>query len=191
MMIDLSMALGSIEASLRHLNRYTLLQSFEAGLSAEAVRSSLGAVGLSSTVEVEALYMWKNGTSTSGVTLDDIHLFPGFYLLSIEDAITNYRAFVADPRWRKGWLPLFANGGGDFYLLDLGSPSAGQVRHFRIDESEHPVEFASLSAMVATLAAAFERGIFFVDSNGYLEMDDIVFGGLAAELNKDVDWWRG
>ena len=108
-------------------------------------------------------------------------------MLSIEDAITNYRAFVADRRWRKGWLPLFANGGGDFYVLDLGSPSAGQVRHFRIDESEHPVEFASLGAMLTTLAVAFERGIFFVDPNGYLEMDDLVFGELAAELNNDIN----
>lgn len=191
MTINISATLGSIEASLRHLERDVLLQSLQAGLSADVVRSSLGAIGLTSTVEVEALYMWKNGTSTLNVTLDDIHLFPGFYMLSIEDAITNYRAFVGDPRWRKGWLPLFANGGGDFYVVDLGSASAGQVRHFRIDESEHPVEFGSLGAMLTTLAAAFARSIFFVDSSGYLEMDDLVFGELAAELNNDVEWWRG
>lgn len=190
MTMNLATNLGSIEASLRRLNRDDLLQSLQAGLTAEVVRSSLGAVGLSSTAELEALYMWKNGTATKDVTLDDIHLFPGFYMLSIEDAITNYRSFMGEPRWRKGWLPFFANGGGDFYVLDLGSPSAGQVRHFRIDESEHPVEFNSLGAMLATLAAAFERNIFFVSANGYLEMDDLAFGGLASELNADVDWWR-
>lgn len=188
---DLSASLASIEAALQRLDRQTLLRSLQAGLSAEAVQSSLGAVGLSATSELEALYVWRNGTSTAGgVTLDDIHLFPGFYLLSIEDAIANYRAFVADPRWRSGWLPIFANGGGDFYVLDLGSLSARPMRHFRIEESEHPIEFTSLRAMLATLATAFERGIFFVDSNGYLEMDDLVFGELAAELNHDVDWWR-
>ena len=189
---DLSASLASIEAALQRLGRHALLRSLQAGRSAEAVRSSLGAVGLASAPELEALYVWRNGTSTAGgVTLDDIHLFPGFYLLSIEDAIMNYRAFMNDSRWRTGWLPIFANGGGDFYVLDLGSLSTRPVRHFRIEESEHPVEFTSLGAMLATLAAGFERGVFFVDSNGYLEMDDLAFGGLAAELNHDIDWWQG
>ena len=64
------------------------------------------------------------------------------------------------------------------------------MRHFWIDEVEHPIEFSSLSAMLATLAAGFERGIFYVDPSGYLEMDDLVFGGLATELNPDVTYWR-
>jgi hypothetical protein len=64
------------------------------------------------------------------------------------------------------------------------------VRHVRIDEITHPVEFESLSAMMATVAQGFERGIFYVDSNGYLEMDDLAFGELAAEMNPRVDYWR-
>lgn len=190
MTLDFSATLTGIEAALRRLNRDALLRSFQTGLSATAVQSALRAVGLSSSHEIEAFYMWKNGTSTTGVTLDDIHFFPGFYMLSIEDAIINYKAFLTDPRWRKGWLPFFANGGGDFYILDLSSIPEGQVRHFRIDESEHPVEFNSLGAMLTTIAAAFERGIFFVDPNGYLEMNDLVFAELAANMNKDVAWWH-
>jgi len=138
---------------------------------------------------MDALYGWKDGTQTVGVKLDDIQIFPGFYLLSLEDAIANYRAFVADSRWSPGWLPLFANGGGDFYLVDLGGEPSGLVRHFRIDEPEHPVEFLSLPDMTSTLAAAFEQGVIFVDLNGYLEMHDLRFASLAAELNPGVPWW--
>jgi hypothetical protein len=192
MTIDLSAPLASIETALHRLGRQTLLRSLQPGLSAEAVRSSLGAVGFSSAPELEALYVWRNGTSTAGdVTLGDIHLFPGFYLLSIEDAIANYKIYVTDSRWSPGWLPIFANGGGDFYVLDLGSLSERPMRYFRFDASEHLIEFSSLGAMLATLAAAFERGIFFVDPNEFLEMDDLVFGGLAAEMNHDIDWWQG
>jgi hypothetical protein len=140
---------------------------------------------------LEALYGWKNGISIAcSAVLGDIYFFPGFYLLSIEDAVVNYQAFVTDARWTVGWLPLFADGGGDFYVLDLGWPGGGGVRHFWIDESEHPIEFRSLQALFVTLAAGFDRGIFFVNPRGYLDMDDLVFGGLAAELNPDVDWWR-
>jgi len=169
MTIDLSASLASIEVALQRLGRKTLLRSLQPGLSVEAVQSSLETVGLVSAPEIESLYVWRDGMSTAGgVTLNDIHLFPGFYLLSIEDAIANYRAFVTDSRWSPGWLPIFANGGGDFYVLDLGSLSERPVRHFRIEGSEHPIEFSSLGAMLATLAAAFERVIFFVDPNGFL-----------------------
>jgi cell wall assembly regulator SMI1 len=86
-----------------------------------------------------------------------------------------------------GWLPIFANGGGDFYVIDLSG--AGVVRHFRIEEAEHPIEFLTVSDMLATIAAGHDRGLFFVDDNGYLEMDDLVFGSLAAEINPRVPWW--
>jgi len=63
------------------------------------------------------------------------------------------------------------------------------VRHFRIEDSEHPVEFLTIRDMLTTIAAGFERGVFFVDDHGYLEMDDLAFGSLAAELNPRVPWW--
>jgi hypothetical protein len=191
MTVDISASLINIEGALQRLGRQTLLRLLQEGASVEAVRSSLEAVGLISTPELEFFYSWKNGTTISGgVTLDDIHFFPGFYMLSLDDAIENYSAFVVDSRWKPGWLPIFANGGGDFYVFDLSLISVRPVRHFRIDESNHPIEFTSLEAMLSTLAAAFERSIFYVDTSGYLEMDDLAFGALAAELNHDVDWWR-
>lgn len=188
-MTDLPGALSRIETGLERLERSALLAALRPGLSPDEVGRLLKAAGLPIEAPVEDLYAWRDGTQTTGVTLDDIQVIPGFYLLSLEDAIANYRAFVADSRWTRGWLPLFANGGGDFYLVDLGGQPSGLVRHFRIEEVEHPVEFRSLQDMTNTLAAAFERGVFFVDPDGYLEMDDLRFASLAAELNPGVAWW--
>lgn len=188
---DLSVSLAAIELALRRLERNDLLRSLQAGLSADDVRSMLASAGLPSTRDLEEIYGWRNGTaSDSAASLDDIQLFPGFHLLSLQDAITNYQAFVTDQRWTPGWLPVFANGGGDFYVVDLSPSGTGAVRHFWIDEAEHPIEFSSLSAMMATLAAGFQREIFYVDPDGYLEMDDLVFGELATEMNPDVAYWR-
>lgn len=187
---DLSASLAIIEVALERLDRRVLLGALQEGLPAGAVQGNLAHVGLAATPELERLYGWRNGTSTVGVTLDDIHIFPGFYLLSIEDAVTNYEAFISDPRWSRSWLPVLANGGGDFYVADLTTSGAGAVRHFWIDETEHPVEFLSLGAMFATLAQGYERGTFYLDPDGYLEMDDLAFGDLATELNPDVAYWR-
>ncbi|MFV0462664.1 MAG: hypothetical protein ACK5MP_05635 [Nostocoides sp.] len=188
-MADLREALSRVEGGLEGLDRSVLLRELRPGLDRQVVRSQLKQAGLPSSPDVEVLYAWRDGTQTAGVTLDDIHVFPGFYLLSLDDAIANFRAFVADPRWAPGWLPLFANGGGDFYLVDLGGEPSGVMRHFRIDESEQPVEFWSLPDMMVTVAAGFDRGVFFVDPEGYLEMDDLVFAAVAAELNPRVPWW--
>lgn len=189
-MNDLAGLLSQIDAALTRLDRQRLLQALRPGLSGDELQELLDSVGLAPNAELEALYGWRDGTSTEDVTAaGDIHLFPGFYLLSLEDAVANYRAFVSDVRWSSGWLPIFANGGGDFYVVNLGSENQGAVRHFRIDESEHPIEFSSIGDMLRTLLQAFERGIFFVDGSGYLEMDDLAFGLLAAELNPHIGWW--
>lgn len=188
---DVSSMLDFIEKALHRLARDLLAERLQDGVPTDVVRARLALVGGDSTPELESLYGWRNGTSTKGVSaLDDIYLFPGYYLLSLEDAVANYQAFADDARWAAGWLPIFANGGGDFYVLDLGEAGRSPVRHFRIDESEHPVEFLSLGSMLATLAVAFDRGVFFIDHSGYLEMDDLAFGDVAAELNPDVPWWR-
>lgn len=192
MLNDMQMSLSRIERALRKLGRSTLLTALRPGAPADRTRAVLEAVGLSSDQQIETLYHWRDGTRTQGIgSIDDIHMFPGFYLLSAEDAVANYRAFVADARWSRSWLPIFANGGGDFYVVDVGEEAQGRVRHFRIDETDHPVEFPSLEAMVATLAEGFDRRVFFVDSAGFLEMDDLAFGSLAAETNPEIPWWQG
>lgn len=186
MTTDLREALSRIEAGLAQLGRGVLLRALRPGLGAEEVGRQLTGAGLPNDSAVASLYGWRNGSETEGVTLDDIQMFPGFYLLSLEDAVTNYRAFDADQRWSPGWLPIFANGGGDFYLVDLGDESPGMVRHFRIEEAEHPIEFRSLPDMMTTLAAGFDRGVFYVDPHGSLEMDDVRFAALAKEVNPSV-----
>lgn len=191
MAADLAVSLSAVETALRRLDRNTLLGRLRQGLSNEIVRSGLASAGLLATPEFERLYAWRDGTSIAGATLDDIHLFPGFYLLSLEDALLHYRDYVACERWRRGWIPIFANGGGDFYVVVLTRDGNGSIRHSWIEETDHPVEFSSLKSMFNTLAQGFARDVFFVDnSSGYLEMDDNVFFELAKELNADVGYWR-
>lgn len=191
MVIDpLIESLSAVEEAVRGLGREKLLDVLQPGVSAAQIRASLDEIGLRSNDEIEALYGWRNGSARSGATIGQISLWPGFYFTSLEGAVANYRAFVDDPRWTPGWLPVFADGGGDFYVVDLSRSDNAPVRHFRIDEAEHPIEFMSLGSMLATLEQAFRRGCFFVTPEGYLEMDSLAFADLAAEMNPDVEWWQ-
>lgn len=128
--------MADIEIGLERLGRHVLLGALRPELDANRTQLLLRGCDLPGSGQVESLYSWRDGTEIAGMrTLDDIHLFPGFYLLSLEDAVDNYRAFVSDQRWTRGWLPIFANGGGDFYVTDLSGEMSGGVRHFRIEES--------------------------------------------------------
>ena len=186
-MTELRTSLGAVEATLQRLRPNLPLQP---GLSSHEIEAQLAAHRLPAYPDLVSLYEWRNGTDTStGLVLDELQLVPGFYLLSLNDALVDYDAFIKSQRWNASWLPVLANGGGDFLVVDLSKGRAAAIRHFRIEQSEHPIEYNSLRDMIATFAAAYERGVFHVDSHGYLEMDDEAYALLAAGLNPKVPWW--
>lgn len=119
-----------------------------------------------------------------------MYFLPGFYFLALEDALKSYEAFLPDTRWQRGWLPIFADGGGDFLFVDLSERGAASIRHFRLEEVEHPVEYENLLNMLKTISRAYQDKVFFVDSEGYLEMNDDEYASLAHELNPSVKWWE-
>jgi cell wall assembly regulator SMI1 len=175
-----------IDEGLVRLRRTRTIDLLQPGKTAPDVRATLERLGLTCSDELVSLYEWHDGTdATSGAILDDLHLFPGFYLLTLADAAATYEAFEDDPRWDRSWFPILANGGGDFFTVVCDE--FGGVVRFRIEDSEHPVEYSSISKLLETIAAAFENGVFYVDDRGYLEMHDDVFAALASRLDGDVD----
>lgn len=148
-------------------------------------------MGLDTPADLEDLYSWRNGTRVeAGSDLDSVQFFPGFYLLSLDDALENYEGFRRDSRWDSAWLPVFANGGGDFYAVNTAEGS-GPIIGFIIDQSEHPVEYEGLGAMLETLADCFTEGVCFVDDRGYLEMDDRRHAAIARRHNANLTLWSG
>jgi len=187
---DLRRSLERLEHGLESLGRDKLLDALNPGVKPAVTRHMLSTLGLAQSPELDALYQWRNGTGPASHALGDLYIYPGYYFLSQADASADHAALVEDSRWHPGWLPVLADGGGDVYAVDLTAGGTGAVRHFRNDDTEHPVEFASLTDLVRTLAEGFERHVFFVDDDGYLEMDDDQFGALAAQMNPSVPWWR-
>lgn len=161
------------------------------GIPMNQVREAMASQGLPYSPELETLYEWHDGTASDlgAALLGDLWLIPGFYLLSLDEAMTNYAAFRKDRRWNPLWFPVFADGGGDFYVIDFSNAPARVVRHFRLEEAEHPIEYRSLAAMIDTFATAFESGAIFVDGTGYVDVHDEAFNAIAAQLNPDIAWW--
>ena len=181
--------LERVVAGLSALGRTVAVGALRPGLDRKAIRDQLATINLVPEDHILTYFNWRNGAGDSSATIGDLSLIPGFYPLSLEESVTNYRAFRDDPRWTVGWLPVLADGGGDFYIVDLTAAGRGEVRQFRVEEIESPVEYRTLAAMAATLAEALERGFIFVTDEGYLDTIYDHFDDLAARMNPGVQWW--
>lgn len=143
--------------------------------------------------ELKTVYEWRNGTQAdAGDILGDLHFFPGFYLLSLNEAIECFNERRYAPQWRIGWFPIFADGAGDFYLVRcLDKPvESAEVIGFIHGEPEQSVEYESIRAMMETIAECYETSAFFVDHDGYLEMDDDQHCLIAQKYNPGVKEWQ-
>lgn len=127
--------------------------------------------GLQCPVDFLEAYHWCDGTETAeGDALDEIQFFPGYYWMSLDEALKTYDALVSDERWDASWLPVFANGGGDFYAVICNAQSRdfGGVVGFMLGENDHLIEFKNLAALLRTIEQSFLEDAFYV-ADGYLE----------------------
>lgn len=179
-MAGIPSSIDGIFAHLKRLDRPVAARR-RPGLPEEEIRSNLDSLGLACPSDLVAAYAACDGIDyRPGDILDDIHFFPGFYWMPLAECIANYKLFKDDVRWNRHWLPLFANGGGDFYavICDPASPSFGAVVGFMLGEEGHLIEFSSLAVMFEVIERSFETKAFY-EQGGYLEtnypeMRDIV-----------------
>jgi hypothetical protein len=190
--MNLKNCLDQILSFLVHLKR-PIKDLLNTGLTEKDISIELRKLAFDMPKEFYDLYAWRNGTEIRpGTTLDDLNFFPGFYFLSLEDAFRQYQVMKNDSRWNRCWFPIFANGGGDFYAIDHSQIMDDNIPviGFILGESEHPIEYQSIASMMATLLDCFKSNVFFVASDGYLEMDDIGHAAIAKEHNPDVEFWK-
>jgi hypothetical protein len=165
----------SVENIFRQLSNLSrpLVQRRRAGLSISHIADQFHRLGLTSPDDLIELYLVSDGTTTgTGDILGEIAFFPGFYWMTLGEAVENYLAFHNDDRWDRSWFPVFASGGGDFYNVNCNSSSDlfGSVVGFMLGFDDHMIEFGSVASMLATIDESFRQGAFFV-RDGYLEAD--------------------
>jgi len=157
------------------------------GIDEKVVLEKLLLRGLQCPSDFLEAYRSCDGTETNeGDTLDEIQFFPGYYWISLDEALTTYDTLVSDERWNAGWLPIFANGGGDFYsiICDAQSQDFGGVAGFILGESDHLVEFKNLTTLLETIEQSFSEGAFFV-SDGCLEANYAKMRMIAKQVQPD------
>ncbi|MBW9336046.1 SMI1/KNR4 family protein [Herbaspirillum sp. RU 5E] len=158
-----------------------------AGLAPVEVQAAFDGLGLDVPDDLLNVYCYCDGTSTyEGDSLSEIQFFPGFYWMSLEDAIDVYRAISRADEWNRAWFPIFANGGGDFYAVvcDKVSPYYGEIVGFILAEEAQLVEFQNIVSMLRTIERSFAGSVFYA-SEGRLKADYPKMRAIARQLQPD------
>jgi hypothetical protein len=178
---------AEILASLTRLQR-PVVRWLNDGIAPSTFAARCADASVPHAEDLARLYAWRDGTELyGGASLDDLHLFPGYYLLSSADALTAIGERKGLDVWAPGCFPVFANGGGDFFVR----LSDGPIIDFAFDDpNAQDVAYPSLQNMFQVLAECFATGAFFV-ADGVLELDDARHAAIARKLNPGLAYWNG
>lgn len=182
---------ASIILSLRRLNR-PIQDLLQEGLSVFEINKMVQVLPFRFPPELIELYSWKNGTKCAdGDLLDDLHFFPGFYFMSLEEALSGYLEFEKHPQWNKFWFPFFANGGGDFYATDSNSDElCPKVLGFLLGEEEQSYEYQSVTSMMKTIAECYAKGAYYLASDGTIGVNDDLEKPIGKMHNPNIEYWN-
>jgi hypothetical protein len=180
--------MNKIVAQLTRLQR-PVVKLLQPGLSLDEIAQYEKKLSFKLTPELILLYQLKNGTTAPENTpLEDMWFFPGFYFLSLGEAADVCLRRQRSRQWKKDGFPVFADGGGDFYVVSCDAKSPAGVIGFMHGEPEQEVEYQSLAAMFETIAECLIEGAFFVKNDDF-EIDDAKHEQIAAKLNPNVAFW--
>jgi hypothetical protein len=195
-MIGVSQLLDRILGHLRQLKR-PVCSLLQPGLPAASVSEAFAKARITPPGSLPDIYSWRNGTLlSSGASLNDLNFFPGYYLMSLEEAIETHSILAKQDEepctWKETWFPLFCSGGGDFYAIecDRSASRMGSIVFFFRDDADHPVVYESLSSMLQTVERCFAERVFYVAQEGYLTTNPVRERETARVLNPTLGYWE-
>ena len=171
--MPISPALDALLAALTRADA-PLMKWLATGMSQAEIGARVESLPLRLADEVHDYFAWRDGLRTTRDA--DYELFPGFTVLSLEEARADYRMLVdtanqvaqqtgvpASSLWNERWFPLFRDAGGDYHvtLADARpAPTAPIYAVVREDPESAYLAYDNLTSLIQTVAACFQAGAF-------------------------------
>jgi len=147
--------------------------------------------------EVEILYRWKDGTDTKkGDSLGQLWLFNFGVFLILKEAIKTYNECAKKvEKWDEYKFPLFASGGGEFFLLECNKNKKeyGMIYYHSIGDIDIDfliTKYDSLESFIKTIHKCYQERAYIYSSINELEFDDNMEYKIARELNPKSQYWN-
>jgi hypothetical protein len=188
--MSISQSLDAILAYHAKMGRHQIAQLLNPGISPQAIAAATSRFPYVLPVAITDLYGWRNGTREGEATLEDMWLFPGYYLLSLERSVSLNAALTKElsDLWGAHWFPFMCSGAGDYYAIqctDRPTDDGFIVQYLR-GEPRSLAKFTGLRVTINAIAAGFATQAFFVDSDGFFEVDDEDFSTQIKLSERDA-----
>lgn len=108
--------------------------------------------------DIEAFFRWHNGQTG----YESLSPFDNRMIMSIQDAVDSW-TFLSDPDediqqpWQESWIPILANGAGDYIVYVTSGEMKGQLVAYWHDSEDRRVAFQSLESWARKVLSAYER----------------------------------
>jgi hypothetical protein len=127
-------------------------------------------------------YRWHDGLITfPGQLQDDVNIIPGYGPISLGEAAHMKPAYEGDQLLSPYWIPILANAGSDIYAAVWGSSNRERVARVAVVEDTF-YEFSGIEEMLSVVNRCYELGIYRLDEDGFLDLDDDGYDRVVAEM---------
>jgi hypothetical protein len=165
------------------------IASLVPGLSSSEIDNKLSNLPFQIPPEVREIYKFSNGL--------DEQIFDGLYLLSLESAIQEAKTWVDEPYEEiadmykyagKAIFPIFQLEGDNLAVVEIKEESeiSPVVLLSHAGGTDIRLQYASLTAMMSTLAEAYEAGGIVIHPNGYMEVEGSSYTAAYRKYNVGI-----
>ncbi|CAA0156243.1 SMI1/KNR4 family protein [Tenacibaculum maritimum] len=135
------------------------------------------------------IYSKVNGTLYEVEDQSLMDFIPGFLLIHISE----YEGFKSKitKMLSEGasYFPILVNYSSDFYVIKLRDKKDNGIFLINHDELKPTKIHNSFEDFFETIIAFYEKKVFFLDKDGYLDIDFDKEEEVAQELNPEIPFW--
>jgi hypothetical protein len=170
-------------------NHPKVITSLVPGLTSSEIDEILSSLSLQIPQEVREIYKFSNGLNEQ--------IFDGLYLLSLESAIQEAKTWVNEPYEEiaemykyagKAIFPIFQLEGDNLAVVETKGQSETSpiVLLSHSGGTDISLKYASLTAMMLTLAESYEAGGIVIYPNGYIEAKQSSYAEAYRKYNAEI-----
>jgi hypothetical protein len=157
------------------------------GLSADEQRERLREARIVLPRSAMELFCWRDGIARKSCD-GGRHFFPDCDFKELAQCLLTYgtQRVIRRTEWPRWLFPVFRCDSMDIYAIECASVITDDAPIWYFDNIQACVPapaFDSLARMLETLVVCFDRKIFFLGDERYLDLDDRAFWQLAGEMN--------
>jgi len=174
----------------------SLYKKLNKGHTRDEIIAKMNSIDISVPEDLIELYSWHNGIKVKDEALGGLWLFPLAIFFCMEDSIKFYNNINnTNEYWKPKMFPVFGDGGGDFYLIDLDVHSQNYGQYFYYCLSDPFFDgiisiFDTTESALKTIYECYKRDVLVKEENSdILNFNNKEYFKTGKKINPRSTFW--